>query len=168
MMKKQLYLDIVNHLKTIKDENGIQLFQHFDLWNQQVAFLEENTSFNLPAVFVEFTPHTWQTLGNRKQCADLTIRLHIVTQWFSDTADYVPEEFMLKAVEYLDIIDKVVAALQNFAPANANAWMRTRSIPNHDHGRYVDSIEEYICNIVDTSAVQLKQQVTAAPVIVKE
>lgn len=167
-MKKQLYLDIVEQLKTITSADGEQLFQHFDLWNQQVAFLEENTSFNLPAVFVEFTPHTWQTLGNRKQCADLTIRLHIVTQWFSDTADYVPEEFMLKAVEYLDIIDKVVASMQNFAPTNANAWMRTRSIPNHDHGRYVDSIEEYVCNIVDTSAVPHPQYATVTPVVLKE
>lgn len=167
-MKKQLYLDIVEQLKTITSADGEQLFQHFDLWNQQVAFLEENTSFNLPAVFVEFTQHTWQTLGNRKQCADLTIRLHIVTQWFSDTADYVPEEFMLKAVEYLDIIDKVFAVMQNFAPTNANAWMRTRSIPNHDHGRYVDSIEEYVCNIVDTSAVPQPQYATVTPVVLKE
>ncbi len=167
-MKKQLYLDIVEQLKTITDTDGNQLFQHFDLWNQQVAFLEEETPFNLPAVFVEFTPHSWQTLGNRKQCADLTIRLHIVTQWFSDTADYVPEEFMLKAVEYLDIIDKVVAVMQNFAPTNANAWMRTRSIPNHDHGRYVDSIEEYVCNIIDTSAVEERKLVTVTPVVLKE
>ncbi len=168
MMKKQLYLDIVNHLKTIKDENGIQLFQHFDLWNRQVDFLEEETPFNLPAVFIEFLPHSWQTLGNRKQCADLTIRLHIVTPWFSDTADYVPDEFQQQAVCYLDTIDKVVAAMQNFAPSNSNQWMRTQSIPNHDHGRYVDSIEEYICNIVDTSAVQHKQQVSLSPVILKE
>lgn len=167
-MKKQLYLDIVEQLKTITNSDGEALFQHFDLWNQQVAFLEEETPFNLPAVFVEFTPHTWQTLGNRKQAADLTVRLHIVTQWFSDTADYVPEEFMLQAVAYLDIIDKVVAAMQNFAPANANAWMRTRSIPNHDHGRYVDSIEEYVCNIVDTSAVPQPQYATVNPVVIKE
>ncbi len=167
-MKKQLYLDIVEHLKTITNSDGEALFQHFDLWNQQVAFLEEETPFNLPAVFVEFTPHTWQTLGNRKQAADLTVRLHIVTQWFSDTADYVPEEFMLQAVAYLDIIDKVVAAMQNFAPTNANSWMRTRSIPNHDHGRYVDSIEEYVCNIVDTSAVPQPQFITVNPVVIKE
>lgn len=167
-MKKQLYLDIVEQLKTITNSDGSRLFQHFDLWNQQVAFLEEETPFLLPAIFIEFTPHTWQTLGNRKQCADLTIRLHIVTQWFSDTADYVPEEFMLQAVAYLDIIDKVVAAMQNFAPTNANAWMRTRSIPNHDHGRYVDSIEEYVCNIVDTSAVPHPQYATVTPVVLKE
>ena len=166
-MKKQLYLDIIEQLKTITNSDGEALFQHFDLWNQQVAFLEEETPFNLPAVFVEFTPHNWQTLGNRKQAADITIRLHIVTQWFSDTADYVPEEFMLQAVAYLDIIDKVVAAMQNFAPTNANAWMRTRSIPNHDHGRYVDSIEEYVCNIVDTSAVPQPQYITVNPVVIK-
>lgn len=167
-MKKQLYLDIVEQLKTITSADGEQLFQHFDLWNQQVAFLEEETPFLLPAIFIEFTPHTWQTLGNRKQCADLTIRLHIVTQWFSDTADNTPGEFKDKAVEYLDIIDKVVAKMQNFAPANSNEFTRTQSIPNHDHGRYVDSIEEYVCNIVDTSAVPQPQYATVTPVVLKE
>lgn len=167
-MKKQLYLDIVNRLKSITDEDGTQLLQHFDLWNRQVDFLEEETPFRTPAVFVEFMQHNWQTLGLKKQCADLNIRLHIVTQWFSDTADNTPGEFKDKAVEYLDIIDKVVAKMQNFAPANSNEFTRTQSIPNHDHARYVDSIEEYVCNIVDTSAVPQPQYATVNPVVIKE
>jgi len=69
-MKKQLYLDIKNRLKTITDSTGNQLFQHFDLWNRQVEFIEQETPFTCPAVFVEFMPHTWRTLGNRVQDAE--------------------------------------------------------------------------------------------------
>ena len=80
-MKKQLYLAIVDRLKDIPGPDGESLFKHFDLWNQQVEFIEQETPFQCPAVFVEFLPLQWQTMGNRVQSADLTTRLHIVTEW---------------------------------------------------------------------------------------
>jgi len=55
--------------------------------------------------------------------------------------------------------------------------MRTQTIPNHNHERYVDSVEEYICRVTDTSAntpmtgmdgtpiVQEQQFVSAIPEI---
>lgn len=166
-MKKQLYLDIKNRLKSITDGHNEQLFQHFDLWNQQVEFIEQETQFATPAVFVEFLPHDWKTLGNRVQSAELFVRLHIVTQWFNDTADYTPDCFERMALEYLDIVDKVVAAMQNFSASNTNSWMRTKTIPNHNHERFVDNIEEYKCNMIDDSAVKTGfTTVTAAPSVV--
>lgn len=178
-MKKQLYLAIVNRLKNIPGADGESLFKHFDLWNQQVEFIEQETPFLTPAVFVEFLPLQWRTLGNRIQDADLTVRLHIVTEWNALTADNVPDEEQIQALEYLDIVDSVVAAMQNFAAPNTNAWMRKQTIPNHNHERYVDSVEEYVCRVVDNSAntpmvgmdetviVPEKQSVTIAPVVTK-
>lgn len=149
-MKKQLYLDIKNRLKDITAADGEPVFKHFDLWNQQVEFLEEETPFLTPAIFIEFLPHEWKTLGNRRQHAVLNTRIHIVTQWFAGTADYSPTE--QQALEYLDIVDCVVAALQNFSASSTNSWMRTRTVPNHNHERYVDNIEEYVCDLIDVSA----------------
>ena len=157
-MRKQLYLDIKNRLKTVKNENDEQLFQHFDLWNRQVEFIEQETPFACPAVFVEFMPMAWKTRGNRVQDCDLTVRLHIVTEWYAETADYSPTE--QQALEFLDIIDKVVAQLQGFGTEYMNAWMRTQSITNHDHERYVDNVEEYTCNLRDLSAVRQYAPVT--------
>lgn len=177
-MKKQLYLAVKNRLKNIPGADGQPLFKHFDLWNQQVEFIEQETPFLTPAVFVEFLPMKWRTLGNRVQDADLTIRLHIVTKWNGLTADYSPEEE--DALAYLDIVDSVVAAMQNFAAPGTNAWMRTQTIPNHNHERYVDSVEEYICRVTDNSAntpmtgvnedviVPEKQYVTLTPVVTKD
>ncbi|MBR3571668.1 MAG: hypothetical protein IKN99_00215, partial [Bacteroidales bacterium] len=71
-MKKQLYLAIKNRLKNIPGADGQPLFKHFDLWNQQVEFIEQETPFQTPAIFVEFQPLQWRTLGNRVQDADLT------------------------------------------------------------------------------------------------
>lgn len=163
-MKKQLYLDIKNRLKDITAADGEPVFKHFDLWNQQVEFLEEETPFLTPAIFIEFLPHEWKTLGNRRQHAVLNIRIHIVTQWFAGTADYSPTE--QQALEYLDIVDCVVAAMQNFSASSTNSWMRTRTVPNHNHERYVDNIEEYTCDLVDDSAVVTNATtVLAEPVV---
>jgi hypothetical protein len=151
-MRKKLYLDIKDRLKGIEDTNGGQLFQHFDLWNRQVEFIEHETPFSCPAVFVEFSPMQWRTLGNRVQEATLSVTLHIVTEWHAGTADYSPTE--LQALEFLDIADMVVAAMQNFSAEYTNSWMRTQSVTNHDHERYVDNVEEYVCNLRDLSAVR--------------
>ncbi|MDR0872185.1 MAG: hypothetical protein LBN27_01790 [Prevotellaceae bacterium] len=149
-MRKQLYLDIKNRLKTVKNEAGEQLFQHFDLWNRQVEFIEQETPFACPAVFVEFAPMAWRTLGNAVQDCELTVRLHIVTEWFAGTADYSPTEE--QALQFLDIIDRVTAAVHGFAASATNKFMRRQSVTNHDHERYVDNVEEYACNLRDTSA----------------
>ncbi len=164
-MRKQLYLDIKNRLKTVKNEQDEQLFQHFDLWNRQVEFIEQETPFACPAVFVEFAPMAWKTRGNRVQDCDLTVRLHIVTEWFAGTADYSPTE--QQALDFLDIIDKAVAQLQGFSAEYMNTWMRVQSITNHDHERYVDNVEEYVCNLRDLSAVRQYMPVTPDLVINK-
>jgi len=163
-MRKQLYLDIQDKLKAIKDDTGMQLLQHFDLWNQQVNFIEAESPFNFPAVFVEFLPHQWQTLGNKVQQAEIVIRLHIVTKWFAQTAEYSP--LQNESLDYLDLPDKVFAALQSTATSASNGFMRLSSTVNHNHEGIVDTIEEYKTLIVDRSAVIVQTSVTnTTPVI---
>jgi hypothetical protein len=151
-MRAKLYLDVKNRLKSITGADGEPMFRHFDLWNRQVEFIEQETGIAFPAIFVEFAPIQWRTLGNRVQDATLTVRLHIVTEWFAETADHSPVEE--RALAYLDIADRVAAAMQGFAPEGAGAWMRSQSITDHDHGQYTDSVEEYVCNLRDLSAVE--------------
>ena len=144
-MKKQIYLDIKNRLKTILGPDEQPLFRHFDLWNQNVAFIEQETPFEVPAIFIEFSELQWHQLGSRCADADLTIRIHIVTTDFMQTADYSPMEH--EALLYLDIADLVCDCLQGYEPACCNRMMRTRSIPNHNHERYVDTMEEFVCRV---------------------
>ncbi|HPH85563.1 MAG TPA: hypothetical protein PLC48_08875 [Ferruginibacter sp.] len=163
-MRKQLYLDIQDKLKAIKDDSGMQLLQHFDLWNQQVNFIEAESPFNFPAVFVEFMPHQWQTLGNKVQQAEIVIRLHIVTKWFAQTAEYSP--LQSEALDYLDLPDKLFAAMQSNATSASNGFMRLSSTVNHNHEGIVDTIEEYKTLIVDRSAVTSQTPLTnTTPVI---
>ncbi len=151
-MRKQLYLDIKEKLSQIVNDDDAPLFKHFDLWNRQIEFIENETPFACPAVFVEFAPMDWDTLLHRVQECDLTVTLHIVTEWFAETADYSPTE--QQHLEFLNIADKVVRALQNFSTDYMNSWMRKSTITDHDHERYIDSVEVFICRLRDTSAVQ--------------
>ena len=149
-MKKQLYLSIKAILKSILDDNGLPLIQHFDLWNQNVDFIDSDSPFLRPAVFIEFMPHTWDTIMNHVQTATITIRLHIVTEHFYQTADYSPTES--EALDYLTIPDKILSALQSNSVPNSNGFMRISSTPNHNHEGIIDTIEEYTTFITDTSA----------------
>jgi len=163
-MRKAFYKGIKNKLKAITDSNGDQVFKHFDLWNQNVEFIEQENPFDVPAIFIEITPLKWNQQGFNKQDADAVLRIHIVTPWYAQTADYSPMEDEM--LDYLDLPDLVVNALANFAPAAGNKMMRTNSITNHNHERYVDSVEEYICNVIDTSATTaFTNPVTAQAII---
>lgn len=157
-MIKHLYLAIVAALKEVKDDNNNQYFKSFDLWNQNVEFMEEDEPFDRPAVFIEFDPINWQALGGKNQKAVATVRLHIVTDWHANTADNVASEYRTQALAYLDAPSYVLKAMQGLviqptaAMRCSNTWTRTQSIVNHNHERYVDSVEVYTTHIFDDSA----------------
>lgn len=161
-MRKQLYLDIKEALKSIEN-NSEQVFKHFDLWNKQVQFIEQETPFQTPAVFIEFDTINWNQMGMRQQNADVTVRLHVVTKWYGKTADNSPIE--LNALKYLDLPDLINHKLMNYSPSSGNTFMRFQSIINHDHEKYLDSIEVYKCNVQDTSARNQYSQVSVTPVV---
>lgn len=148
-MRRQLYLNIKDCLKAILKADKTAVFKHFDLWNQQVDFLEQDSPFQFPAIFIEFLPVTWNKMGYNKQNADIIVRVHIVSRWLSNTADYNPQSY--EALEYLELADIVNHALTNFAAVAGNRFMRTRSEINHNHEGILDSIEEFTCNVIDTS-----------------
>lgn len=156
-MLKNLYLAIEQKLMAITDGQSVPqpLFKHFDLWNRQVEFLEKETPFQTPAVFIEFDTIHWRTMGLNVQDADLTVRLHIVTPWYANTAADVRTQQREKALAYLDlptiVFQKIHGTHAKFAEGGFNTLVRTASAVNHDHERFVDSIEEYTCNIRDNS-----------------
>ena len=168
-MIKYLYLELEKKLLAINDEQPQpqHIFKHCDLWNRQVEFIEQETPFQTPAVFVEFPEEIqWRTDGQHIQDADLTIRLHIVTPWYANTAaNVIDSDVRATALAYLDIPTVLFRQLHgqhgtvedNSDPRNPqvigsfNALTRIASRVNHDHERFVDSIETYRCHLKDLS-----------------
>ena len=151
-MLKHLYLTLEQKLLAVTDEqpNPQPLFKHCQT----------------PAVFVEFEPLQWRTDGQHIQDADLTVRLHIVTPWYANTASNVQDAGVrATALAYLDIPTVLFRKLHgqhgtvwdNSDPQNPktlghfNALTRTASAVNHDHERFVDSVETYQCHLKDLS-----------------
>ena len=167
-MIRYLYLALEQKLLAVNDERPRPqpVFKHCDLWNRQVEFLEEETPFQTPAVFVEFADIQWRTDGQHIQDADLTVLFHIVTPWYANTASNIQNaDVRATALAYLDIPTVLFRQLQgqhgtvtdNGDPrrpitlGNFNALTRIASTVNHNHERFVDSVETYQCHLKDLS-----------------
>jgi hypothetical protein len=140
-MIKEIYTSIQTALENIKNAEGNPLFKHFDLWNQNVQFIEQDSPFETPACFVEFQPIGWETIGNRVQETTLSIRLHVVTPWYGQSSKISPVQSEM--LDYLNIPDFVLNALQGMIIEKVGVLTRTASEINHNHERYVDSVEIY-------------------------
>ncbi|MHB9148344.1 MAG: hypothetical protein ACYC2U_08295 [Candidatus Amoebophilus sp.] len=166
-MRSELYLKLQALILSIKGIDGLSIIKHVDLWNQNTSFLEQETPFADPAVFIEFLPFQWQQLGQQKQQASITIRLHVVSKWWSNTASNNPTQST--SVKYLDLTETIFAAIQGKSTTATNGLMRTNSTTNHNHQTYVDSIEEYTTLITATNAIPVQQSINnVQPIITEE
>lgn len=143
-MRKEIYLGIIKALKTIPE------IQHFDLWNQNVEFAQEDI-FPTPAVFVEFDPILYKAVKETKQYADVAIKLHIVTD--ASGQSYDGSTSQSDSLQFFDLIDKIYRAIITIDENNYGCFVRTGSYTNSDHGDLMESIETYTCKAVDVSAV---------------
>ena len=150
-MRKLIYLSLIGRLKGLKDDAGQPEVKHFDLWNEQVEFIEQEEPFGIPAVFVEFRPVRWATLGGMVQQADVDIRLHIVTRWKGSAKD--GSLFLTDALERFDLLDRIDRCLFNLQEAEGGTsfcmFRRTGSSTNHNHDELVEDIADYTCKATE-------------------
>lgn len=148
-MRKQLYLAVIQRLKTITSANGEPVLKHFDLWNQNVAFIEQEAIFGMPAVFIEFTPIDWKTLGGGVQTANIVFHLHIVTATPGSAAD--GSDFQPDALQLFDLLEDIHRALNGFRGQHFRMMQRISSQTNHNHEEVIESIETFSVNVDDVS-----------------
>lgn len=146
-MRKQLYLAVIERLKTITDALNQPIIEHFDLWNNNVEFIEQETAFNFPAVFIEFAPINWKNLSMQAQEADVIIRLHIVTRWENISADGSASQE--QALELFDLLDNIKKALTGLQGVGFSGFKRIASDTNHNHEEIVESIESFSVHVID-------------------
>lgn len=147
-MIKEIYLGISEALADVDSDAGP--IQHFDLWNQNVLFAAEDV-FPTPAVFIEFDAINYKPIKEDKQLCTPTIRLHVVTD--AVCKSNIGSATINDALAYLDLIDKIHAKLAKLEGGVFGNFFRVSSIPNHDHGELLESVEVYTCSAADLSAV---------------
>ena len=143
-MRKTIYKAITERL----EEAGIGI-RYISLWNRNTEQLTKQTAFRLPAVFVEFETIEWSQLTKGVRSAELKVRLHIVTQTLA-----TPEQggrYQDRALEHLDLIERVSAAMQGLCGEGFNGFMLIESVTDHDHERIEHHEECYVTRITDTS-----------------
>lgn len=166
-MRKTLYLALEERLKQIvfvdsvptfapdadKRKGKRPVFQHFDMWNEDILQLTKQRPFATPALFVEFDTIRWNYNGQKVRQADIPIRLHIVTATTA-TAE-AGGRYQGKALERFDIIDGVTQALLSFSfddgVRQAGTFRYAESATDHNHEQVCDDIESWVAPCRDAS-----------------
>ena len=138
-MRSFFFLQIQEHLERLTDDKGEALVKTYDLWNEQVDFIEEEEPFARPAVFLEFM------LSAATQTATVPIRLHIVTDWKGSSRK--GSKYQQQTLERFSLLEKISRHLHNFQGNDGSVFFdmfrRTASDTNHNHSELIEDIEEY-------------------------
>jgi hypothetical protein len=146
-MRKNIYLAIVERLNAA----GLGI-KHISLWNNQIANVEKERGFALPAVLVEFDAIERRQLAGHTTSSRFRVRLHILTGTLA-----TPESggsYQTRALQFLDLIDGVSAAVTGLDGEGFNCLMCVESHTDHDHGEISDNIEVFVTQATDGSAVK--------------
>ena len=111
-----------------------RIINHVDLWNRNVEFIEQETAWERPAVFIEFAPVRWRTISEGEEYrTDGRVLLHIVTDW-TDTAG---------GIDDLDLSETIHAAVAGLYGDSFSGFDLAETHTNHDHEEIVESIDIY-------------------------
>lgn len=142
-MRKELYKALCERLKSIGE------VKHIDLWNRNVEFIEQETLWERPAVFIEICPITWeQTSGGKLQRGSGHVKLHIVTDWKGSAADGSP--YQEESLAVFDYSQKIQSVIDGLTGEKFHALHLAETYTNHDHEEIVESIEVYKMRCVRT------------------
>lgn len=160
MIITNFYLAIMNRLM---DANiGIV---HFDLWNQQLLEggeeNDEEIPFGFPAVFIEYNPQEWVTLGAKKQQCELFFQLHICSEVMAETAHREGEPAISATLAHLNLIDNVFATLQGYSTTNIGTISRTTGTYSSNYRNIKDDVFTFKSLVTDTAA--MLETTTASP-----
>lgn len=130
--------EVFDKITTALSELGDGVIKHIDLWNRNVEFIEQETAWFRPAVFIEFEPVQWNAIVPAVEYrAEARVRLHIVTDWCTMSGNNSGCEGMFDLPE---IIHEALAGLEG---DNFKDFKLCESITNHNHEEIVESIEVY-------------------------
>lgn len=153
-MRKELYNKLRTRLHTLcvnaageyeialaemDDDLSNRAIKHIDLWNQNVEFIEQETAWDRPAVFIEFEPVRWVSIvPSVEYRAEARVRLHIVTDWAAMTADEADG-----SGKFFELPDKIYDVLAGLEGEYFKDFTLEESLTNHNHEDIVESIETY-------------------------
>lgn len=123
--------------------------RHVGLWNRNIDFLDQEESWERPAVFVEFAPVKWRCVEpGLEYHATPRVMLHIVTDWVDSeeaSMDSAEDSSQEEPVEF-DLPVRIHGTLCGLSGDCFCGMDIEESQTNHDHGELLESIEIYSCD----------------------
>lgn len=111
-----------------------------------MEYIEQETDFPRPAVFVEFRPVMWQRMTQRpggEYQARAEVRLHIVTDWLGSASTQYNKTARMEAIESLDLSEQIHRAMLGLAGEHFGDVEIQATLTNHNHEELVENIEVY-------------------------
>ena len=147
-MEKELYLSVMEAVLSLQDEDGEPLVKHFDLWNRNVEFIDQEESWDRPAVFVEFSPLSWEHMKPPvgKSCSMRSkglMRIHVVTDWYGGASSNDDPSSILESLGRVDLCCSIEGALTGLRGACFSDVHLVESSYSHDHEEIVEDIETF-------------------------
>lgn len=118
--------------EALKEKLGnIEEIKHVDLWNSNTSFLEEESPWPRPAVFIQFMPISWDVLKDAFRGRG-ELRIHTVVDW----SEQAP-------IEAWRITDKIWKALTRIEGQYFAGSYPSMTIPNVDHGEVFENTDVF-------------------------
>ena len=137
-MRRDLYERVKSAISGLKYGDCSPMVRHVDLWNRNVEFVEQEESWDRPAVFLEFGPIEWTHCrpSPTERCSmhcTAELRLHVVADTFDACANgSLPTTYFL--------IGMLKRALTGLCGEGFSGMVPVREMSNHDHGELVEEI----------------------------
>lgn len=150
---KQLYIDVRTKILSLQ-KDGQPLVAFCQAWNDQLNRLRDpqsdQYSFPFPAVFIEMSsPYTTSQLGNGAQMVSVTVRLHIIHEFYNNIV--TDDGIMEQDLEVFDLRDGLYYGLNKFEPDGAGAFQRVSETQDFAHDNLYHFIQDYITEYIDLS-----------------
>lgn len=133
---------------------GTPAINHIGLWNEDTTRLTQLRPFAPPGILVEFLPVTWSQLSRGAVCADMTVRLHIITATLAQT----DTSYRNEALSRFLLIRAVRMAFVQFSGAadsegrSFSTFQYSGSETDHNHEQISEDLEEWRTHCIDCSA----------------
>lgn len=144
-MRKQLFLSLQEKLLSIKSIDNTPLIRFFDLWHNNINYIEQ--PFDTPAVFVEFEPILWQTIPSKDQLSQLSFTLHVVSKYYNLTHSTAPSSIQSENLDFLDIPELIHSYLHLSRLDCSGTIIHLSSRLDYTFSDYIQSLETYKCPI---------------------
>jgi hypothetical protein len=132
-------------LKLIKEKCPWVRFA--DMYNDQMGNIDNEIEMDLPAVFIEFGPIAWRTVGPNTQQGDTVIRFHLCQVTTADS--YSGSGNYSMAIALMKNYYKLHVALQGARSQQMTSLDRSGQIQDEVYGELNVMILEYATTITE-------------------